>query len=92
MYLCVCMCVLCSVAQLCLTLRQSMGSWTVACQTPLSMGFSRQDYGSSLAPFPPSRNLPDPGIKPVSLLSPALAGGFFTTAPPGKSKVRNKLC
>ena len=34
--------------------------------------------------FPPPGDLPDPGIKPVSLASPALAGGFFTTEPPGK--------
>ena len=54
--------------------------WTVACQAPLSMGFSRQEYWSEL-PFPPPGDLPDPEIKPVS---PALAGRFFTTAPPGK--------
>ena len=57
--------------------------WTVACQGPLSMGFSRQEYWSGL-PFPPPRNLPDPGIKPLSFASPALAGKFFTTEPPGK--------
>ena len=55
--------------------------WTVVCQAPLSMGFSRQEYWSRL-PFPPPGDLPDPGIEPVS---PALAGGFFTTEPPGKS-------
>ena len=55
--------------------------WTVACQAPLSLGFSRQEYWSGL-PFPSSGHLPDPGIKPTS---PALAGGFFTTEPPGKS-------
>ena len=47
------------------------------------MGFSRQEYWSGL-PFPTPGDLPDPGIEPVSLLSPALAGGFFTTAPPRK--------
>ena len=46
------------------------------------MGFSRQEYWSGL-PFPPLGNLPDPGIKPMSPVSPALAGEFFTTAPPG---------
>ena len=56
--------------------------WTVACQTPLSMEFSRQEYWSGL-PFPPPENLPDPGIKPVSLRPLKLAGTFFTTAPPG---------
>ena len=48
-------------------------------QAPLSMGFSRQEYWSGL-PCPPPGDLPDPGIKPVSLRSPALAGGFFTTS------------
>ena len=52
--------------------------WTVTCQAPLSMGFSRQGYGSGVL-FPSSGNLPDPGNKPASLVSPALAGGFFTT-------------
>ena len=58
-------------------------SWTVAHQAPLSMGPSRQEYRSGL-PFPPPRDLPNPGIEPTSLASPALAGGFFTTVPPGK--------
>ena len=53
--------------------------WTVARQAPLSMGFSRQGYWSGL-PCPPPGNLPDPGIRPPSLKSPALAGGFFTTS------------
>ena len=43
------------------------------------MGFSRQRYWSGL-PFPPPRDLPDPGIQAVSLVSPALAGGFFTAS------------
>ena len=56
--------------------------WTVACQVALSMEFSRQEYWSRL-PFPPlPEDLPDPRIKPMSL-SPALAGGFFSIAPPG---------
>ena len=50
----------------------------VACQAPLSMGFSRQEYWSGL-PWPPPGDLPDPGIEPISLKSPALAGGFFIT-------------
>ena len=54
-------------------------SWTVACQASLSMGFSRQEYWSGL-PFPSAGNIPDPRIKPTSLMSPALAGGFFTTS------------
>ena len=55
-------------------------SWTVAHQAPLSMGFSRQEYCGGL-PFPSPGDLPDLGIEPVS---PALARGFYTTAPPGK--------
>ena len=51
---------------------------TVARQTPLSMGFSRQKYWSGLL-FPSPGDLPDPGIKLSSLMSPALAGGFFIT-------------
>ena len=50
--------------------------WTVACQDPLSMEFSRQEYWSGL-PFPPPGDLSDPGIKPESVMSPALVGGFF---------------
>ena len=45
----------------------------------LSVEFSRQEYWSGL-PFPPPRNLPDPGIEPLSLMSPALTGRFFTTS------------
>ena len=58
--------------------------WTVAHQAPLSMGFSRQEYWSGL-PFPTPGDLPNLGIKPASLASPALAGRFFTTVPPGKT-------
>ena len=53
--------------------------WTVAHQAPLSLGFSRQEYWSGL-PFPSPGALPDPGIKPASPSSPALAGRFFTTS------------
>ena len=53
--------------------------WTVAHQGPLSMGSSRQVYWSGL-PFPPLRNLPDPGVKPMSFMPPAWAGGAFTTS------------
>ena len=53
--------------------------WTAAYQAPPSMEFSRQDYWSGV-PFPSPGDLPDPGIKPESLMSPALAGSFFTTS------------
>ena len=65
-----------SVAQSCLTLCDPMD---VALQALLSMGFSRQEYWSGL-PCPPSGDLSNPGIEPVSLMSPALAAGFFTTS------------
>ena len=51
--------------------------WTVDRQAPLSMGVFRQEYCSGL-PFPPPGNLPDPGIEPMSLVSPALADEFLT--------------
>ena len=54
---------------------------TVALQAPLSMGFPRQEYWSVL-PFPPPGDLPDSGIKPMSLMSPTVAGGIFTTSVP----------
>ena len=60
--------------------------WTVACQAPLSIGFSRQEYWSGL-PFPSLEDLPNLGIKPASPaspVSPALADGFFTTESPGR--------
>ena len=53
--------------------------WTVALQAPLSMGFSRQEYWSGL-PCPRPGDLPDPGIEPVSLKSPASASGLFATS------------
>ena len=53
--------------------------WTVAHQTPLSMGFSRQEYWSGLL-CPPPGDLPDPGIDSGSPVSPALADGFFTAS------------
>ena len=58
----------------------SASPWTVAHQTPLSVGFPRQESWREL-PFPSPGDLPDPGIQPSC---PALAGGFFTTDPPGK--------
>ena len=57
---------------------------------PLSMEFSRQEYWCGL-PFPTPGDLPDPGIEPASLVSPALAGRFFTTGPLGKPNLRHQL-
>ena len=53
--------------------------WTVAHQAPLFMGFSRQEYWSSLQ-FPPLGDLPNSGTELVSLMSPALASQFFTSS------------
>ena len=63
----------------CYVLFDSAAAWTAAPQAPLSMEFSRQEYGSGL-PFPPPGDLPDPGMEPTSL---ALVGEFFTIEPPG---------
>ena len=70
----------CLVAKSCPTLATP---WTLAHQAPLSMGFPRQEYWSGL-PFPSPGDLLDPDIEPRSLMSPALAGRFFTTESPGK--------
>ena len=70
MYMCVFVLSCCIHVQLFVTL------WTVACQAPLSMGFSRQEYWNGLPCLPPGE-LPNSRIEPTSLLSPALAGGFF---------------
>ena len=60
-----------------------MTPWTVACQAPLSIGFSRQEDCSGLL-FRSPGDHPDPGIEPTS---PALADRFFSTEPPGKSLI-----
>ena len=60
----------------------SVAPWTVAHQAPLPMEFSRQEYWTEL-PFPTPGDLPNPGIKCVS---PALAGGFFTTSATWKTQ------
>ena len=51
--------------------------WIVSHQAPLSMEFSRQEYWCGV-PFPPPEGLSNSGIEPESLVSPTLAGGFFT--------------
>ena len=72
-------CVYAQSLQLCVSTK------TVACQTPLSMGFSRQENWNGLS-CPPPGDLPDSGIKPMPLMSPALAGGFFTTGTAWKAQ------
>ena len=71
------------VAQLCLTL---VTPWAAAIQTPVFMGFPREEYQSKL-PFPPPENIPNPGIKPTSPVSPALQVNSSPTEPLGKSKI-----
>ena len=71
--------VCCACAHLLSCVRLFVTPWTVARQAPLSMGFSRQEYWSGL-PCPSPGDFPNPGIKPTSLVSPALAGGFLTTS------------
>ena len=63
--------------------------WTVARQAPLSTEISGQEYQSAL-PFLSPEDCLNPGIKPASLASPALAGVFFTTEPPGKAETCEK--
>ena len=57
----------------------SVTAWTTAHKAPLTMESSRQAYLSKL-PFPTPGHLPDPGTKPLSPASPALARGYFTTS------------
>ena len=61
----------------------SVTLWTVAHQAAPSMGFPTQEYWSGL-PFPSPGDLPDPRVEPAT---PALAGRFFSTEPPGKSSI-----
>ena len=63
--------------------------WTVAHQAPLSMGLSRQEYWSGLL-CPAPGDLPNPGIEPASLISPALAGKFFTTSANWEAHLHSK--
>ena len=72
------LCIMCSVAQSCL----SLCSRTVACQASLAMKFSRQEYWSRL-PFPSPGDLPNPGIEPGS---PALQADSLPAEPPRKPK------
>ena len=87
-YLCICVCVRAharSQAQLHSHVQLFATLWTIAHWAPLSIEFSRQEYWSRL-PFPTPGDLPDPRIEPVSLMSPAFAGGFFTTSAPWEAQ------
>ena len=63
--------------------------WTIACQAPLSMRFSREEYWNAL-PCPPPGDLPDPGIEAVSLGSSALAGEFFNASATWEALIKAK--
>ena len=65
--------------------------WTIARQAPLSMEFSRQEYWSGLPCLPPG-DLPDPGMEPTSLRSPALAGRVFATSATWKTPLVIRKC
>ena len=100
-YLFVCVCVrackrVCTGAQSLSRVWLIVTPRTVAHQAPLSMQFSRQEYWSGLIPGDQPGDqpgdLPHPSIEPMSLASPALAGGFFPTAPPGKPIYRVSGC
>ena len=73
-------------AQLLSHVRLFATPWTVARQAPLSMGFFQQEYWNGL-PFPSPGDLSDPGIEPLSPVSPALAGGVFIAVTPGRSRL-----
>ena len=75
-------------AWVCSVVSASAAPWTVAHPAPLSIGFPRQEYWSGL-PFPTPGESSWSRIEPTSLASPALAGGFFTTVPPGKPGLFN---
>ena len=83
---CVCVCVCARAHARVHTRTQSCPThcdpWAVAHQATLSMEFSRQEYRSRLS-FPTPRDLSNPEIEPGSFASLVLAGGFFTTVPPG---------
>ena len=64
----------------------SVTPWTVAHQAPLPVDFSRQEYWHRMS-FSAPGDLPNPGIELASPVTPAVTGGFFTTAPPGKSYI-----
>ena len=79
-------CASCACMLSCFSVVDSATLWTVDPQASLSIGFSRQEHWSGLPSLPPG-DLPDPGIESASLMSPALAGGFFNTSAAWKAQV-----
>ena len=86
MCVCVCVCVYSAMSDSLQPHAQGLELLIGALQAFQYIKFSRQEDWSGL-PFPTAENLPDPGIEPASLASPALEGEIFTTAPPRKSKI-----
>ena len=74
----------------CSVMSNSATSWTIAHQAPLSMEFSRQEYGSGL-PCPPPDDLPDPRIELVSPMSPALQADSLLIEPLQKPATKHKM-
>ena len=77
------------ISYVCAQLHPTLGD-PMDLHAPLSMDFSRQEFGSWL-PFPAPGGLPDSGIEPASLVSLALASRFFTTMPAGKPCASTRL-
>ena len=75
---------------MCQAASDSVTLWTVVYQAPLFVGFPRQEYWGAL-PCPPPGNLPNPGMQPVPLMSPALVGGSLLLAPPGQPMSTNTV-
>ena len=73
-------------AQLLSHVRLFVTPWIAARQAPLSLGFLRQEYWGGL-PFPSAGDLPDPGVRPISPASPALAGRVITPEPPERPPI-----
>ena len=82
--MCACVLSCLSCVRLCAT------PWTVTHQAPLSMGSSKQEYWSGLSCSPPG-DLPNPRIEPMSLMSPALASGFFTTSTAWEAQIQKQV-
>ena len=74
----------------CSVVRLFAAAWTVACQSPQSMEFSRQEYWSGFT-FPSLGDRPRPGIEPMSLVSLVLTGGFFTSCATWEAPLRTIL-
>ena len=70
-------------------IRLFVSLWTVACQPPLSIGIFRQEHWSEL-PYPPSGDLPNPGVEPTSPVSPALQVDSLPSEPPEKPNIHSK--